>query len=172
MALEINKVTNANIYVNGDSLLGKAKEIELPTLKQMTADHEALGMVGKVALFSGIDKLEGKIEWNAIYKDVMKLVADPTKSHQIQVRANLETHDSSGLASQVPAVAYLTVRFRGLPMGNFKQHENVELSSEYDCYYAKYEIDGEEMFEFDPMANIYKVGGVDILATYRNNIGG
>ena len=170
--IQINSLTNANIYIAGDSLLGRAKEIELPEIKQMTADHEALGMVGKVAFSSGVEKMEGKISWNAIYGDVIKTVGDPTAAIDVQVRGNLESHNSGGLASEVPFVAYLKVRFRSLPAGTFKQHENVELESEFDCYYMKLAIDGEDHIEFDPMSNIYIVGGVDILATYRSNIGG
>jgi len=37
--------------------------------------------------------------------------------------------------------------------------------------YAKLIVDGEEIFEIDVLENIYKVEGVDILETYRNNIG-
>ena len=173
MGVEIRSLTNANVYIDGNSFLGKAKEIELPAITQVTADHEALGMVGKVALFAGVDKMEGKIMWNAVYPAVLKAVSNPTKAIPIQVRGNLETHTSAGgLTAQVPYVAYLTVRFRDSPMGNFKQHENVELENNFDVYYAKMEIDGKEYLEFDPMANIYKVDGEDILATYRQNIGG
>ena len=32
--------------------------------------------------------------------------------------------------------------------------------------------DGEEVLELDYMANIFRVGGEDMLADYRSNIGG
>jgi P2 family phage contractile tail tube protein len=38
--------------------------------------------------------------------------------------------------------------------------------------YVKVEIDGQPVVEFDAIANIYKVDGIDILAQYRSNIGG
>ena len=46
--IEINRITNANIYVNGNSLLGRAEEIKLPDVSAIMQEHKALGMVGKI----------------------------------------------------------------------------------------------------------------------------
>ena len=37
---------------------------------------------------------------------------------------------------------------------------------------AKLEIDGKAVIEYDALANVYNVDGVDMFATYRSNIGG
>ncbi|WP_027809960.1 phage major tail tube protein, partial [Burkholderia cenocepacia] len=58
--IEINRITNANIYVNGNSLLGRAEEIKLPDISAIMQEHKALGMVGKIELPAGFDKLEGE----------------------------------------------------------------------------------------------------------------
>ena len=79
MGLEINRLTNANIYVDGNSWLGRAEEVTLPVITSKMSEHKALGMVGMVELFSGIDKLEARIKWNSVYKDVFKKAANPTK---------------------------------------------------------------------------------------------
>lgn len=171
MGVQVNKITNANIYVDGESLLGRASEIELPSIKQKMAGHEALGMIGELEFPSGVEKLEGKIKWNSFYSDVIKLIADPTKALKIQVRGNLEKHSADGLDDEVPVVAYLTIRSTSLPMGSFKQHDNVDQESDFAAYYAKMEIDGVELFEYDPMSNIYVVNGVDIREKYRSNLG-
>ena len=73
--IEINRITNANIDVNGNSLLGRAEEIKLPDISAIMQEHKALGMVGKIELPAGFDKLEGEIKWNSLYKDVAKTVA-------------------------------------------------------------------------------------------------
>ncbi len=77
-----------------------------------------------------------------------------------------------GLVSEVPCVAYLTGYPKNFPAGNFKQHDNVEASSKLSITAYKLEIDGRSILEFDAMANVYMVDGVDVLATYRANIGG
>lgn len=172
MAIEVNRLTNANVYVDGASQLGKAEEVNLPDITFMLSEHKALGMVGKVELFSGVDKLEATIKWNAFYADVLKKFADPRKVMKLQVRSSLETYNSEGLASEVPCVAYLTVQSKNFPAGNYKQHDNVEATSKLTCTAYKLEIDGQEVINYDALANIYSVDGVDLLANYRANIGG
>jgi uncharacterized protein len=173
MAIAINKLTNANVYVNGNSLLGRASEIETPNPEFIMAEHEALGMVGKTEFFAGIDKMEATIKWNSFYADVYRRTANPLRSIQMQVRGNLQTFTSSGgLQQEVAAVVYMTATPKNLPTGNFKQHENVELETMFNVTYLKVEIAGEVQTEIDILANVFKVNGVDILATYRANIGG
>jgi uncharacterized protein len=171
MGITVNRLTNANIYIDGNSQLGKAEEVNLPDITFMLSEHKALGMIGKFELFSGIDKMEATIKWNAFYIDVLKQFANPRKTLKLQVRSSLESHDSSGLVSEVPCVAYLTVQPKNFPAGNYKQHDNVEATSKLTCTAYKLEIDGQDVVEFDALANIYSVDGVDIFANYRSNIG-
>lgn len=70
--IQINRITNANIYLDGNNLLGRASEIKLPDISMIMQEHKALGMVGKIELPAGFDKLEGEIKWNSFYHDVMR----------------------------------------------------------------------------------------------------
>ena len=169
--IQINRLTNANIYMDGTNLLGRAEEIQLPQIKHKMADHKALGMVGSAEFFAGIDKLESKIKWNALYPEVLKKAANPFKTVQIQARASLETYNNMGKLAEVPAVAYLSGTFKEFPLGNLKPQENAEYETTMSVNYAKLVVNGDEIFEIDVLANIYKVDGVDILAVYRANIG-
>ncbi|UTH76086.1 phage major tail tube protein [Chromobacterium sp. IIBBL 290-4] len=170
--IEINRITNANIYINGNSLLGRAEEVKLPDVAAIMQEHKALGMVGKIELPAGFDKLEGEIKWNSLYKDVAKIVANPFQAVQLQCRSNIETYGSQGRLQQVSLVTYLTVMFKKNPMGNFKQHENADFSSAFTATYIKQVIGGEDILELDYMANIFRVAGNDMLDVYRQNIGG
>ena len=49
--IKINKLTNANVYMNGVNLLGRAEEVQLPQIKHKMAEHKALGMVGSAEFF-------------------------------------------------------------------------------------------------------------------------
>lgn len=170
--IAINRVTNANIYLDGKSLLGRAEEVNLPDVKYKMSEHKALGMVGSIEVWSGIEKMEASIKWNSIYADVLKKTSNPFSALKIQVRADVEGYNSQGRVSEVPSVTYLTGQFKNAPMGNFKQHDNVELTSMLSVTYVKQVINGEDVIEIDVLANIFKVNGVDVLAQYRNNIGG
>lgn len=170
--ISINRVTNANIYMDGVSFLGRAESIDLPETLYKFTEHKALGMVGTSEFFAGIDKFEGTIKWNSFYPEVMMKVGNPVKTIQLQCRSSLETYNSMGRIAEVPVVTFLTVAFKTLPAGKFKQHDNVELDSKFTAYYLKQTLAGVEVVEIDVLANIARINGVDILAQYRANIGG
>lgn len=169
--IKINKLTNANVYMNGVNLLGRAEEVQLPQIKHKMAEHKALGMVGSAEFFSGIDKLECKIKWNALYPEVLLAAASPFTSSMIQVRASLETYNGTGRIEEVPATAFIIGTFKEFPLGTIKPHDNAEYETTMSVTYAKLVVDGKEIFEIDVLENIYKVNVVDMLATFKKNIG-
>lgn len=169
--IQINRVTNANIYIDGTSFLGRAQEIDLPEIKAVMSDHSALGLQGKIELPSGFDKLEAKIKWNAFYPDVIKRTSNPYKAVKLMAKCSVETYEGGDLVQRQGSTIYLTGQFKQIPMGKFKQNDNVELDSGISVTYVKLEHNGETLIEFDAMANIFKINGVDVLAEFRANLG-
>ena len=55
----INAIYNANVYIDGNSLLGNASEFKLPEFEFGQDDHTGLGMVGTIKLPNGVEALEG-----------------------------------------------------------------------------------------------------------------
>ena len=170
--IAINRVTNANVYLNGNSMLGKASEVNLPQLKTLLSDHMALGLYGKVELPTGLDKLEATIKWTSYYGDVLAATANPFATHEIQVRSSIDQYSAAGRTGQVAAVCYIRGTFKDPSLGNFKQHDNVETDAKINVTAVRFEIDGKPVLEIDVLANIFKIQGVDVLQTYRQNIGG
>lgn len=170
-ALPINKVTNANVYAEGNSLLGKVLEFEVPKIVQKMVDNMPLGQIGTTQHFAGFEPLEGVIKWTSVYDEIYSLIADPFAYKQIQLRANIDVYTSGGLEEQVPCVIYLTCSFAEVPGGVYKAHENVELETPIKATSMKIEINGAEVLEYDAASNIYKVDGEDKLAQYRANLG-
>lgn len=170
--IEVNRLTNAAVRLNGESFLGRAEEVELPNIKHKFVEHKALGMVGTIEAWAGIEKMEAKFKWSSFYKEVLTKAANPFEAVSVQVRGSLETYSSSGRIKEVPVVVLLTGQFDSIPTGSYKQHDNVELTNGMTVSYCKVMADGEELVEFDATGNIYKVNGKDLLATYRANIGG
>jgi P2 family phage contractile tail tube protein len=171
MSVAINKITNANAYLGGNSLLGKVEEADLPKIVQKMTEYKALGMIADLELPSGIEKLEARIKWKSYFSDVFRRFANPFSAIEMQLRGNLESYTSGGRSGEVPYVVYMTVYAKDLPLGNFKKHENVEMESNLSVTYVKLEVDGEPVVELDVIANIYKVDGVDIMAQYKANTG-
>jgi uncharacterized protein len=171
-AVSINRLTNANIYVGGNNFLGCVDEITLPAIKAKQVDVNVLGLNAAWELPAGMEKMGGKCKFNALYEEVIATMGNPFKAVQLQARANLERYDSTGKTSEVPAVAFLTVRFKdSLAALTLKPNDNAEQESEYSCTYYRLEIDGKSIIEIDALTNVFFVAGEDILQQYRSNIG-
>lgn len=167
----IHRVTNANVYVGGNNFLGRVKEIDLPEGTAQMLEHTALGLQGKVEFPSGFEKFEAKAVFTSFYPDVIKKMGDITEFLQIQVRSNLQQFGATGLLAQKAIVITMTASPKNLPLGSFKQNENVELEMNLNVTYVKLQIGGEDILEIGLLDNIYKVGGVDKLTAHRANLG-
>lgn len=170
--IQTAQVVNANIYLDGKNLLGRAAEVKLPEITAAMKEHSALGMVGKFELPAGFEKMEGEIVWNSFYADVLKSQGDIFTAYSLQCRSSWELWSSQGRNEEAPLVTFLTVQFKSFPLGEFKQHEGVSLTTKFSCTYVKQVLNGQDILELDVLANIYKAGGRDLLSNYRVNIGG
>jgi len=171
MALSVNRVTSANIYYDGNSLLGKAESFTLQELPFVMSEHKALGALGTTQYFAALDKIEAEMVVTSHYPDLIKLLADPTTSKQMQVRGNLQTQESTGLTAEVPLVYFITATPMNLPVGDFKAQENSPLTYKLSITAVRCEIDGATMFDIDMLSNKYIVDGVDKLAKRNANLG-
>lgn len=167
----INKITNANMYMDGVTLLGLVSEADLPDAAVKMLDHQALGMAAMRRVPAGLEAMEATIRWNCFDLRTAQKWNNPYRTANLQLRASVEVYGSAGRTEEQPMVVYLNGSFMNLPGGNYKQMENVELESRFNVTYMKIEMNGEQVLEIDVDANIWKVAGEDILANYRTNVG-
>lgn len=168
----VNRLQEANVYLNGNSLLGQTAEIKLPEVTHKYSDHKALGMVSELELWSSLQKMDAEFKWNSYYPDTMTKCADPFAAFDIQVRSSLRTFGGGGaVISEKPVVIYLKGTWKQAATGDFKQGDPSEINSKLAVKYMRQVVDGKEILEVDVLANIFKVNGVDILQTYRENLG-
>ena len=168
---QINAIYNANVYLDGNNLLGTAAEFKLPEFEFGQDEHKALGMAGTIKLPNGVEALEGEITWNSIYPDVAAKVNHPFKAAQLMVRANLQTFDARGLAKEVAVVTTVTATFSKNALGTFKPKEKSEHSTTYQAAEIRQLVDGREVLYYNAFKNIYRVNGEDVLSRMRQNIG-
>jgi P2 family phage contractile tail tube protein len=171
--MQINKVLNANVYLDGtNSQIGRASEITLPDVAAKIIEHTGLGMIGTLEIPTGLEKLELKIKWSGFYADLVKLKMNPFAAHKFQVRANVETYGPGGRVSETPLKVFLTASWKKAPMGGLKPMEASEQEDELSCTYMKVTLGTEDLVEIDVLQNVWKAGGVDVLANFRQNVAG
>ncbi len=167
----INKVTNANVYVEGKSCQGQAEEVTLPIVKQKLEEHKGLGLLAPMEYPSGLDKMESKIKWAGLYPDAMAKLANPFKRVQIQVRGNMEIYDSQGRKEEKPVLATFLASGKESQGGTYKQNTNTAPESNLSVYYYKLVAGGKTIVEVDLDNTIYVVDGEDMVAGFKGNLG-
>ncbi|MGH8011080.1 MAG: phage major tail tube protein [Candidatus Binataceae bacterium] len=172
MNLQINRLTNANIYLNGVDLLGRAEEVDLPQPKGVMIEHKGLGMFSKAEFPAGLDKMEMKIKWSSLYPEVMGAAFNLFAVQSLMVRADVMSFNAQGLAAELPAVALVNGIFSEMPGLSIRKQENADVPSSVAVYYYQLSFAGIPQVEIDVMANVYKVNGIDQLAAFRMNQGG
>jgi Bacteriophage tail tube protein len=155
MNIAVNRITNANIYIDGIGLLGRAEEIEVAQPKQRMVDHKALGMAGTAEFWAGVDKLEARIKWASLYQEALSLAASPFAAHSFQVRGSIAQYTSQGLTAELPLVYLMTGVFKDAGGFTFRQHENVDSVSAITVYHSELYVAGSQIHLYDVLANIY-----------------
>lgn len=171
-AITVRQVTNGNVYVGGNNMMGRVTSVELPEVAFTTEDAKPLGLFGVVEQITGLDKMEATLNFEAVFKELAVQYANPKKAVALQVRSSIEEMTSEGVSAELPLVTHLRGTFKSFPLGQIEQGAKAEFSSTMAVTYIKQVFDGQDIVEIDVLANIYKVNGVDILAEYRRNLGG
>ncbi|UOO82769.1 phage major tail tube protein [Uruburuella testudinis] len=168
---KLNAIYNANVYIDGNNLLGKAAEITAPEIEFTMDEVTGLGLFGTIKLPSGMEALEAEVTWNSFYPEVAARSRNPFKSAQLMIRSNLQTFDAAGLEKEVPMVTTMTGTFGKDALGGFKPKEKAEFSSTFQVNEVRQVADGRELFYYNAFTNTLRVAGQDVLSQMRKNIG-
>lgn len=168
---QAHRINNAAVYLDGNSYLAKASEVDLGSVKTVMSDFNGLGLVGVIELPDGLDKVEGKIVWNSLYQDAVSKIATPFTTVSLQCRSNIDVHTSQGRVDQLPLVTLMTVAFKEYQLGSYKPREATTFETPFSVTSIRQLVNGKETLMLDYLTNIYRVDGKDQLAKYRANIG-
>jgi P2 family phage contractile tail tube protein len=166
-----SRLTNGNLFVDGNNMYAKVEEITNPEVKASMSDHKVLGGIGKIELPNGYDKMEASFKLNGPLDEIAAMSANVKSSHEVIFRGSVEGFSGQDIVSERPYVCIWRGTFKNSPGGAQKQHENVELMYTMNITYYKLMINGVSLVEIDIVNNILKVNGVDLLAKYRANLG-
>lgn len=171
MAAGTSKVFQVNVFIDGETFFGFADEMTIPVVTATTQEHNSLGGFGTINLVTGMEAMEGEIKWKGMDKTIDKATANPYRERDLMVMGNIEQYAGTLGRVNKPFKYFMRVRFRATASADFASKTDVDSSTPYDCYAIKKEIDGEVMYDYDPRNKIHKVGGVDVLAEVRRNMG-
>lgn len=170
--INIAKISNARVFLNGGSLVGMAETVTgLGCPKPKFDEFKALGLLSNIQLFSSFEQPEVKVKWTSLYKETAQFLYDPLHAQRFQLRASQDIYKSAGLVQSLPVVVNFTGFITENSDPSVEQGAAVSSETTIRVISADMTIDGTQIYQYDVMANIYKVGGVDIFSQIFANIG-
>ena len=163
------KLKNMNLFNDGESYLGQATEVKLPTLTRAMEEYRGGGMSGPVDVDFGNEKIELEWKCGGLMRSTLRQYG-VTRHDGVQLRfAGAYQRDDTGGVDAVEVV--VRGRHSEIDPGTAKVGEDTEFSVKTSCSYYKLTINGVTDIEIDFVNMIEIVGGVDRLAEQRRAIG-
>ena len=161
-------LTKMNLFVDGKGYAGLVSEVNLPKLKRKTEDYQGGSMDAPIKMGMGLEMLEASFTMYGISKEMLVFfgVADETA---------FSGNFRGSFKDQKGAVVSATATFRGMleevDKGSWKPASKNETKYNAALSYYKLELDGQVVYELDPVNCIRIINGKDELAAERAAIG-
>jgi P2 family phage contractile tail tube protein len=168
----ISSLWNANCYINGNDLLGRAAEAEVPQPKRLLQEYKGLGMAARVEIPVGWDKLEATFKWSSFDLQILTNVAASTSLTAMSVLGDVQVFSAAGEITEIPAIYNLTAIVHDPGQLMMKAQQNTEFSTKMTVWHCELYLAGIQLYLFDAMSNQFIVNGIDQLAVYRAFVGG
>lgn len=165
------KVNNGLLYVNGEKLLGICEEVTSPVVKNKMVTQKPLGHGSEVDLPGGLEKLESKFKLTSPDPKILMSIANPAKAVQFMLRGSLEYWGADGRTDEKAIVAIYRGYCKEVPLGAFKQNENVAIDISISVNSVKWTVAGSVVYDLDTVNNKYLCAGDDFWAGLKANIG-
>ena len=164
------KLKNFNVFKEGASFLGIAKEVELPKIKMAGEEWRGAGMLAPVDIDLGLEKLEMSVTYGGLVSSVLDEMGNP-RIDGLQLRyVGAYQSDQDGAYTSGEIVT--RSRVMEFDPGSAQAGEDTEWKVQHTLSYLKWSVNGARRLEIDVLNGIYFVNGVDRMAGQRSIIGG
>lgn len=164
-ALHFDTVTAANVYLEDNSLYGRAQEVSGLSLNMVMKDINPIGMYAKKRVPVGVDNLELTITWDFINEECV----NPFRLHNLTIYGNV-VRTEDGTERELQAVIELRGRIiENNLTGTLKGQDWSGQQTKFALDYILVKHDDKEIIKVDVDNNIFEVNGEDQLSNARVN---
>lgn len=165
--IRIGHITNADVYMDGNRLIGRVKEFEVSEVSYKMVSHEALGQVAVLELPSrAVEALKAKIVFSFVDHEVERLTLNPTVTRRWQLHSYVDIWGADGL-DRTKSHKLITSLGCVFAKGGVLGHtlgEAVNRDMEVSVPFMTQKISTEEVpiFELDVFAGIHRINGANV----------
>lgn len=159
-----------DLFINGESYLGKVTELTLPKLTLKLEDYQGAGMLGSVKVKMGFDSsaLEMDITLGGLEATLIKEFGGLNDGTQFRFAGSYRDERTG---QSIPCEIQTRGFISELDFGAVKAGEGSSFKLPIKNAYYKLTVDNEVLIEIDHHAMKWIVGGKDLLEQDRKNMG-
>lgn len=157
-----------NLFVDGRGYAGRIQEIKLPVIKPKMVQYNAGGMAAEVDVPMGrFEKLESEATLKSFSRDVLNTMRVlPGEQFAWVARGAMVSDDGT----KTPVVVTMRGILSEVDMDTWKPGDEMPLKVSMSLRYYKLQIDGNDVYEIDPVNYKAIINGVDQLETTRQHL--
>jgi P2 family phage contractile tail tube protein len=162
------KLKQMALFVDG-AWIAENISMTLPKLARKFEEYRGGGMGGAVGVDMGADGLlEAQWSCGGWVRDVLRQYGASISGTQLRFVGSLENDDTGELTS---VEVVMRGRHQEIDLGESKPGEDTEMKIKSVLAYYKLDWNGATDIEIDRLGMIEIVGGVDLMAGHRANLG-
>lgn len=165
------KITDFNVYADGNLLVGSGDEFKLPELSAITSEISGAGIAGTIEdpTPGYFGSLEVELKFRTISQEAAELAAQ--RSHTLTVRAAQTKHNpADGTNTHEGIKVVMRGVTKSFDLGKFKAGEPSETTIKKEISYIKVTRGNDLLLELDKFNHIYQVGKTDYMKDIRDLI--
>jgi len=167
------RLVNFQVYGGVAAAFFGMIDVELPSFEAMKETISGAGIAGEYEspVLGHFGSQKVKLKWRALTVEALGILA-PVRQ-VFDIRGSIQMQDSSGgplitRALRVECTGQVTMQ----GLGKLEPGKVMGVESDIEIARIEISIDNEPIIELDKFNSIFKVGGVDYLASVRRDLGG
>lgn len=162
---------NYKVYREGSELVGLA-EVDLPDVENLSETMSGSGLAGEFdsPTIGHTKNMTLKMKFRTLYRPIMVLMEPRPVLYDLRLSVQAVDAGSSAYSTYPSRIVV-----RGTPhkkgLGKLNPGKKMDNEVDLSVSYLKVFIDNEEVLEVDKLNFIFKVNGVDALASVREHLG-
>lgn len=165
--IKLGHITQADVYLDGNHIVGRVKEFDIPEFGHKMVTHESLGQIGILDLPSrAVDALKANITFEYADYELDVLFMNPTRANKIQLHSYVDVFGPDGLDRERShkIITNLTAYFSKSDAMNLKLGEsaNRKIEATISSFVQKLSTRSVPIIEYDLFNSIYRINGENV----------
>jgi len=151
-------VTNGDLYLEDNSLVGLVPEFKIPDIEWKTVEIETLGQVAVLKAPSRVlEALEGSMKIQAPEPELLGEVYNPTKTHRFQIHKHVDVNGPDGFDIERSFTLVTLVQLRFFKTGwagqSLGENEDIEAECTISRLVQRVHDSDQVLLEVDVFSN-------------------